>query len=396
MGVSHWEPEQRPGVPVSNRWYASVYFKEKTIAAGNGWKVVVEAPIRPLVEEISQQTMVLFEVIIALIVTVIGLSRVHAARYSLSVRQLVDVTRQLPERCSSGEEVVWPHSMSREMSGLIANFQVMAAAIHRDIKEMEHLNESLEQRVAERTQELREAIQFSEQVIQSAQEGIAVHDLELHYLAWNPFMETLSGITADRVLGRHPAEIFPHLIETGTIARLESVAAGGPPTSMDIQFRDAVSGKTKWVSELSAPLCNSKGVIIGAITTVRDISNRKRMEELARCALDNAIGANNTMKRLLRVIAHEFRTPLGLLTGCTDILDRYWDRLTPEKRSEQNGHIRRAARQLSKLLESVVAFNHLGTETPVERPLADIGGLCRTIAAEAEINWGAGRPLPFP
>jgi len=124
----------------------------------------------------------------------------------------------------------------------------------------------------------------------------------------------------------------------------------------------------------------------------QQISQNKQLEDELRKALDNATGTNKTMSRLLRTVAHEFRTPLGLLTGSTDILDRYWDRLSAEKRLEQNEHIRSAAHQMSNLINSVIAFNQRGTDTRENTPRRmDLEKTCRTIAAEVEAVWSAGQ-----
>ncbi|MDD2736506.1 MAG: response regulator [Desulfuromonadaceae bacterium] len=51
-------------------------------------------------------------------------------------------------------------------------------------------------------QGLLEANQFSEQVINCAQEGVIVYGLDLRYRAWNPVMEQISGMAASEVLGK--------------------------------------------------------------------------------------------------------------------------------------------------------------------------------------------------
>jgi PAS domain S-box-containing protein len=126
------------------------------------------------------------------------------------------------------------------------------------------------------------------------------------------------------------------------------------------------------------------------VSFARDITERKRVEEELHQALEAANFANTTMRRLVRTIAHEFRTPLGLLTGSVDTLDQYWDRLTPEKRIELNEYIRNAARQISNLVNSVTSFNQAGTDRAGKPPqFQDIGDLCRSIAAEVETVWCA-------
>ena len=121
------------------------------------------------------------------------------------------------------------------------------------------------------------------------------------------------------------------------------------------------------------------------------ITQNKQLEDELRKTLEIAHDTNNTMNRLLRTVAHEFRTPLGLLTGSTDILDRYWDRLTTEKRFEQNEQIRSAAHQISTLVNSVIAFNQMGMDTSACSPRQlDVDKICRTVTAEVEAVWSMG------
>ena len=240
--------------------------------------------------------------------------------------------------------------------------------------------------------DLREASQFSEQVINCAQEGVIVYDLDLRFRVWNPFMEQISGMPAAEVLGRHPSEFFPFLQELGLIERLEKVLAGDTPGAIDFPYSVPKTGKSGWTSELCVPLRNAQGEITGVIGTVREITGRKQLEGDLRQTLETARTANVTMNRLLRTVAHEFRTPLGLIICSIDILRRYRDRLTSEKQLEQNERIRSAACQLTSLINSVISFNLSKTDDPGKPPaLLDIGESCRVIAVEVETVWGAGQ-----
>jgi PAS domain-containing protein len=73
---------------------------------------------------------------------------------------------------------------------------------------------------------LREANQFSHEIIYAASEGIAVYDRELRYLVWNQFMENLTGVSAAEVVGKHALEIFPHLRAQGIDRLLERALHG--------------------------------------------------------------------------------------------------------------------------------------------------------------------------
>ena len=241
---------------------------------------------------------------------------------------------------------------------------------------------------------LREANEFSQQVINSAREGVIVYDLNLRYLVWNPFMEQLTGMSAGEVLGRHPSELFPFVYSTGLTERLEKVLAGDVPATIDFPYTIPGTEKTGWASDLSVPLRAMNGEIIGVIATIRDTTWRRQIVEDLQQALEDASKTSGTVSRLLRVVAHEFRTPLGLITGSADILDRYWGRLTSEKLNEQNKHIQSAARQLNNLLNSVISFTQSGLNMPTRPPqMLNIESLCRSIAAEIVTFWRDGHVL---
>jgi PAS domain S-box-containing protein len=241
---------------------------------------------------------------------------------------------------------------------------------------------------------LREAHEFSEQVINCAREGVIVYDMNLRYRVWNPFMEQMTGLSADEVLGRHPSELFPFVYTTGLAERLEKVLAGDVPATIDFGYTVPETEKSGWASDLSVPLRNRDGEIIGVISTIRETTWRRQIVEELEHALEETSKTSGTMSRLLRIVAHEFRTPLGLITGSADILDRYWGRLTAEKMNEQNNHIQSAARQLNNLLNSVISFTQTGKDIPTRPPqMLNIESFCRSIAAEIVTFCGTGHVL---
>ena len=126
---------------------------------------------------------------------------------------------------------------------------------------------------------LQETSRLNRQIIESAQEGIIVYGLDLKYQIWNFFMERLTGLPADKVLGRHPLEVFPFLLEAGIVAGIEKALTGEVSEAERFQFHVPNTGRSGWASEISAPLKNAKGEIIGVIATVRDITEHVRAEE---------------------------------------------------------------------------------------------------------------------
>lgn len=131
--------------------------------------------------------------------------------------------------------------------------------------------------------------QFNQQIINSAHQGIVVYDTDMKYLVWNPFMEEFTGIPAADILGKHPLEIFPFLEKRGVISLIEKALKGAIINSIEFPF-NLITGKKGWSSDATAPLYNNKGEIIGVISTVRDITEQKKLlndlEEIKNKALE--------------------------------------------------------------------------------------------------------------
>ena len=106
------------------------------------------------------------------------------------------------------------------------------------------------------------------------------------------------------------------------------------------------------------------------------------VEELLQ-AKEAAVSANGDKSRFLATVAHEFRTPLSILTSSTDILDRYGDRLNRLEIIQQNDRIRTAARRMSDLVDSVLSYNRLAVLSPQNDPVVlDVGKFFWKLAEE--------------
>ena len=130
--------------------------------------------------------------------------------------------------------------------------------------------------------ELIEQSSLSQQVIQSANEGIIICDRELRYQVWNRYMEELTGFRAPEVIGRLPDEVFPFM-ERSEVHRVMREALAHA-TEHSVQFYFSLPGRSTaaWVDERVSPLRSSTGEIVGVILFVRDISDAKEKEERLR------------------------------------------------------------------------------------------------------------------
>jgi len=123
---------------------------------------------------------------------------------------------------------------------------------------------------------LREALEFGDQILRSAQEGIIVYGRDLHYQVWNPFMERLTGLPSAGVLGRHPLTVFPFLRDTGVLELLEAAAGGAAGGTLEMPFRVPGTGRSGWSQHTCAPFRDARGEVVGAIAIVHEITQSRQ------------------------------------------------------------------------------------------------------------------------
>ena len=169
---------------------------------------------------------------------------------------------------------------------------------------------------------------------------------------------------------------------------MRMVRADGSPFWAHLQGSQAQNSES-WIVITDITERKKVETALVELRTNQEQRVRERTEEL-RQAREVAVSADLAKSRLLSVVAHEFRTPLGLLVVSVSILDRYRDRLPFEKLEEMHEQIRHATTQMTQLVDSVLAYSRQETKSLTTAPIMlDIAETCRNIAKEINTVWGA-------
>ena len=233
--------------------------------------------------------------------------------------------------------------------------------------------------------ELRETHRFYDQIIRCAQEGIIVYGPDLTYRVWNPYMEQLTGMPAEAVLGRHPRDVFPFLEKTGFLENLELILAGGPVVSMDFPFQVPATGARGWSSNTSGPLLNALGESIGVIATVRDLTEQRRLEgearevEAQRAKLEKQLQQVQKLESLGSLaggVAHDMNNVLGAILSLASAHVTLQPAGSPAREAFET--IQEAATRGGKMVQSLLTF---ARHQPAEERQVDLNAvLARDLA----------------
>ncbi|MRR36301.1 sensor histidine kinase, partial [bacterium] len=153
-GVTQFVPRTK-GRSDLQRWHLASFGMDSPLNADVPWSIVISAPMRPFLAELEQNASRGFALVLVLILFSIATAQAASAAFTRPIARLDEISSTLPVDVIRHQEAEWPHSGIREVAGLIGNVRQMATTLQGYVHELQTLNESLERRVAERTEDIR-------------------------------------------------------------------------------------------------------------------------------------------------------------------------------------------------------------------------------------------------
>ncbi len=243
---------------------------------------------------------------------------------------------------------------------------------------------------------LESAHELNRQILRSVQEGIVVHGRDMRYELWNPFMERMTGLSSNEVLGKHPLDLLPFLEESGTIGLIEKGLQGESSSAFDLRYWVPPTGKEGWCDGDFVPLRNEKGEIAGVIMTVRNVTERKQREEELHQLSSRLLQLQDEERRRIARDLHD-SVSQGLLAANLNLLQlgRSGGTLTKKGRealADANkimSDLAREIRSISYLLHPP-ALDELGLASAIEEYASGFSQRSG-IRAQVKIGPGIGR-----
>lgn len=176
----------------------------------------------------------------------------------------------------------------------------------------------------------------------------------------------------------------------------EAMAAGA-----DTEQRAALSLRADELGALAASFRQMVSRVADREMDLRELNAglEKRVDERTtelQQALEREKELGEMKSRFVSLVSHEFRTPLGVILSATDVLQRYFERLPPEKRERHLGMIFNSTKSLAALIEEVLLLGRVeeGRMSFKPEPL-DLEKLCRALSDELRSATGGACPIHF-
>ncbi len=165
-------------------------------------------------------------------------------------------------------------------------------------------------------------------------------------------------------LGGEPADMIGCFMDAfepnrheSTITFINKVLENNSATYIEEEID--IDGETQFLWSVAQPVFSSSGEISGIQVITHDITAQRQAEafqleqEKLALKLQKERQLSDLRTRLLTTISHEFRTPLAVILTNTEILMRYRDRLTIDRKDEKLNQIIAQIQHLTSMLDNI-------------------------------------------
>ena len=162
--------------------------------------------------------------------------------------------------------------------------------------------------------ELERMRQFSENILESLNDGLAVLDRNGRVVRWNRQLEELYGLRHEQAVGRPTEDVF----DAQVVDMIRGLSGGAPEGAAYYKVPLATRhrpARRLLVNLGATPLRDSHSDVVGSILIVEDISSRVQLEEQLQISEKMA-----SIGLLAAGVAHEVNTPLTGISSFTQML----------------------------------------------------------------------------
>jgi PAS domain S-box-containing protein len=222
--------------------------------------------------------------------------------------------------------------------------------------------------------------EFSENILESLNDGIAVLDRNDRVVRWNRRLEELYGVRHEHAVGRRLDQLF----DTGFSDVVRSARSDSPDGAAFYRVPIATRhepARRLLVNVATTPLRDSDAAVAGTVLIVEDISARVQLEEQLQLSEKMA-----SIGLLAAGVAHEVNTPL---TGISSFVQMLMQGAEPE--DPRTKVLEKIERQTFRAAKIVNGLLNLARPAQVDSGAVDVNGVINDVLSLLEHQLRTGR-----
>ncbi|TMB66032.1 MAG: PAS domain S-box protein [Chloroflexi bacterium] len=204
-------------------------------------------------------------------------------------------------------------------------------------------------------------------IVESSDDAIIGTNLSGEITSWNKAATRLFRYSMREAIGKRITMLTPP-----DLAGKSSAAPPIDKSSRGVEHFETArmrkNGSRVDVSMTVSPILDAEGAVIGASTIARDVTARKRAEELARRAEDLA-RSNADLEQFAYVASHDLQEPLRMVTGYCDLLQRRYKGKLDSDADDFITFAAEGAQRMQELVRGLLEYSRVGPHAKIDLPV---------------------------
>jgi PAS domain S-box-containing protein len=251
--------------------------------------------------------------------------------------------------------------------------------------EMRHYAQELEQRVTERTLQYRRANEEVEAILNTSSDGILLLNAESYIRQANHAVVAMLELDSSSIIG----QAFTGYLADESAAPFQAAIASALTLkeTQRLEVRAKRRDNTTFPADaIIDPILSTSWRERGVVCSLRDITERRKLEDELRDALEQERGLVEIKSRFGAMVSHEFRTPLAMIQSSSELLQRHYGRMSEIRREEAFHTIQTQVHHLTQLLDDLLTISRADSVGAEFQPInTNMVEFCADIARE--IQW---------
>lgn len=371
----------QPGMPLMTRWSKSFYVYEIPINPQTPWKISVKISTTRYIDQLNLIYIKSLAMLFVIIIIALFIANNISAKLVKPLNNLGKITTNLPEKIFNNHDIVWQKTDIAEIEVLAENYRLMVHALREKFNQLKDSEENLNQKVAERTnqltiktqeleakiqeietieQELRETEERYELAVSGTNDGIWDWNLNTNEVYYSPVwmrivgydseIEPLPGVLDTWVKRIHEDDLEQHLQD------IHAYLSGEIPLYQNTHRLRHKDGHYVWVLAKGRRDKETEKEAYRLVGTITDITEKVKVEMELQSAKEQAEAANKAKSEFLATMSHEIRTPMNAVIGMTGLL---LDTPLNDEQREFADIIRTSADSLLTIINDILDFSKI-------------------------------------